>query len=126
MVLAYWGQQKSEAELATLLGTTPLGTPAGRLVRLQQFGFQVSYAPLTFSLLQAEIDQNRPVILLVRTIFLDYWDVDTAHAVLLVGYNEQQVWLHDPAFAEAPQIASHDGLLAAWGEFDYLAGIITP
>lgn len=125
MMLGYLGLSVTEEELATKLGTTPLGTTGRNLLRLQNSSLSVVYGPLTLPLIQTELDQNRPVIVLVSTIFLDYWQRDTAHAVVVVGYDEEHLFLNDPAFADAPQTATVDGFLAAWGEFDYLAGVIT-
>lgn len=124
MVLAYLGLSATEAELAARLGTTPLGTTGRNLLRLQDKSLFVAYGPLTLPLLKTELDQNRPVIVLVSSLFLDYWQKDTAHAVVVVGYDGDRVFLNDPAFAVAPQRATENGLLAAWGEFDYLASII--
>ena len=70
------------------------------------------------------LNANTPVIVLVRTMFLDYWQSDVAHAVVVVGYDEQHILINDPVFSNAPQRASESGFLAAWGEFDYLCGII--
>ena len=125
MVLSYLGLPATEEEVAARLGSTPIGTSGRYLLRLQSASLSVEYGPLTLSLLKTELDQNRPVIVLVSSIFLDYWQIDTAHAVVVVGYDDDWLFLNDPAFTDAPQTASVDGFLAAWGEFDYLAGVIT-
>ena len=70
--------------------------------------------------LLSALDAGQPVILFVRTGFLDYWQEDVAHAIVVVGVTEgQQFWLHDPALPTGPLIVSWDGLLAAWAEFSY-------
>lgn len=124
MVLGYLGLSATEEELAVQLGTTPLGTTGRNLLRLQDYLLSVVYGPLTISLLKTELNQSRPVIVLVSTIFLDYWQRDTAHAVVVVGYDDDHLFLNDPAFANAPQTVTVDGILAAWGEFDFLAGVV--
>jgi uncharacterized protein YvpB len=55
---------------------------------------------------------------------LDYWPVETSHVVLIVGYDEQNVYINDPAFAEAAHTVPWDAFLAAWAEFDEMAVII--
>ena len=126
MVLAYMGEQVSEQTLALQLETTPLGTPGGRLLRLSRYHrVDVEYIPLTLDLLHFHLRNNTPVIILVRTIFLDYWEKDTAHAVVVVGYDGETLLINDPAFVEAPQKATNNGLLAAWGEYDFYAGLLT-
>jgi ABC-type bacteriocin/lantibiotic exporter with double-glycine peptidase domain len=124
MVLNYWGIAASEADLAAQLGATPLGTPGSRLLRLQTSQLQVTYEPITLMQLQETLRQGVPVITLAQTIFLDYWEIDTAHAVVVIGLAEDSLFINDPAFENAPQKATIDGFLAAWGEFDNLAGII--
>ena len=125
MVLGYLGQRIDEAELARRLGTTPWGTPGQRLLRLARPALRVFFGPLTLPLIYDRLDAGTPVIALVRTLFLQYWQADLAHAVVVVGYDDQSVLLDDPAFDDTPQHATPTGFLAAWGEFDYLCGTIT-
>jgi ABC-type bacteriocin/lantibiotic exporter with double-glycine peptidase domain len=125
MVLRYLGQEVSEAELAAQLGTTELGTPGNRLLRLSSSTLHVDFGPLTLSLVYNKLNAGTPIITLARTLFLDYWQADLAHAVVVVGYDDEYLLLNDPEFEDAPQRATPDGFLAAWGEFDHLAGIIS-
>lgn len=118
------GQSTPEPDLATQLGTTALGTPGSRLLRLSSLDLEVNFGPLTLPLIYDWLNAHVPVIALVRTLFLDYWQIDMAHAVVVVGYDEQQIYINDPAFDDALQRATPNGFLAAWGEYDYLAGLI--
>jgi ABC-type bacteriocin/lantibiotic exporter with double-glycine peptidase domain len=124
MVLGYWGIQSTEVDLARQLGTTSMGTPGSRLVRLSSPTMQVFFGPFTLTMLKRHLEQRQPVIALVRTMFLDYWHDDLAHAVVVVGSDDDGLLLNDPAFDVAPQRASIDGFLAAWCEFDYLCASI--
>ena len=124
MVLSYLGHKISETSLATKLETTALGTPGNRLLRLNSSALLVEFAPLTLPLIYNQLDNATPVIGLVRTGFLDYWQADMAHAVIVVGYDDQHLLLNDPDFDDAPQRATEIGFMAAWGEFDFLAAII--
>ncbi len=124
MVLNYLGHDFSEAELATRLGTTSVGTPGRRLLRLSSLTLDVFFGPLTLALISNHLDNRMPVIALVRTAFLDYWQTDFAHAVVVVGYDDHSLLLNDPAFNDAPQRATPTGFLAAWGEFDNLCATI--
>ena len=68
---------------------------------------------------------GQPAILFVRTGFLGYWHKDVAHAIVVVGAEEdQQFWLHDPALPTGPVDVSWDELLAAWAEFGYRGAAI--
>jgi len=60
----------------------------------------------------------------VETDFLEYWDVGTPHAVVVIGLDGSSVYLNDPAFATAPQQTSLDGFLAAWTEMDDVVAVI--
>jgi predicted double-glycine peptidase len=71
------------------------------------------------------LTQGTPVIAFVNTQFLDYWNEETAHAVVVIGYDDGGVLLNDPAFDTVPQRASINGFLAAWGEFDYQCATVT-
>jgi hypothetical protein len=46
---------------------------------------------------------------LVHTAFLDYWQADLAHAVVVVGHDEEHLLLNDPAFDDAPLVSSPPG-----------------
>ncbi|MCB0211748.1 MAG: C39 family peptidase [Anaerolineae bacterium] len=124
MVLTYLEQPVTEAALATKLEATVLGTPGNRLLRLNSPTLLVEFGPLTLPLIYNYIDNGAPIIALVRTGFLDYYHVDMAHAVVVVGYDDQYLLLNDPDFDIAPQQATRNGFLAAWGEFDFLAATI--
>jgi len=125
MVLAYLEQEVGEVALAAQLGTTEMGTPGNRLLRLNSAGLSVEFGPLTLPLVYDGLNAGLPVVALVRTLFLDYWQTDLAHAVVVVGYDDEHLLVNDPDFDEAPQRATRTGFLAAWGEFDFLAGTIS-
>jgi uncharacterized protein YvpB len=52
----------------------------------------------------------------VSTVELPYWQISTDHAVLVVGMDGQRVYLHDPAFANAPIQVSMGAFELAWLE----------
>lgn len=120
MVLAYLGLARSEDEISQILGTQEFGTPSFAIQRLRAQGLRVTYREWSIPQLMTALDAGQPVILFVRTGFLDYWRKDVAHAVVAVGVREsQQFWLYDPALPSGPQVVSWNGLLAAWAEFGY-------
>jgi uncharacterized protein YvpB len=75
--------------------------------------------------LAAHLLHGEPCIVFLRTGELPYWQEDTGHAVVLVGMDEDVVYLNDPAFAQAPQRVSRGDFLLAWLEFDYDYAVIT-
>jgi ABC-type bacteriocin/lantibiotic exporter with double-glycine peptidase domain len=127
MVLAYWGQSVSEAEVAQILGTKAFGTPISNVQRLSQQDYQVILESLTLDQMKGHLQAGRPVISRVWTPMLDYWPhEDTSHVVVVVGFDEARVYLNDPALGEPAQAAEWDSFLAAWAEFDETAVIIYP
>jgi uncharacterized protein YvpB len=57
---------------------------------------------------------------------LDYWEVETSHVVVVIGFDESLVYLNDPAFSLVPQAVLWDAFLAAWAEYDETAVLIIP
>ena len=72
------------------------------------------------------LEAAQPVILFLRTGFLEHWQQDVVHAVVVIGHeHNQHFWLHDPALPHGPTSVSWEGLLAAWAEFGYRAAAIS-
>jgi hypothetical protein len=93
---------------------------------LTALGLEVVYREWSIPQLLAVLAAGQPIILFVRTGFLDYWQEDVAHAVVVVGAEEnQRFWLHDPALTTGPLSVSWNGLLAAWAEFEYRGAVIS-
>lgn len=103
MVLAYFGRDQSYERLALVLGTRWFGTPAANILRLDQLGVKVELAELSLDEISARIDRNQPIIAFINTASLPYWSTDTDHVVVVVGLDDQVVYLNDPYFAAAPQ-----------------------
>jgi uncharacterized protein YvpB len=55
-----------------------------------------------------------------------YWDANTSHVVVAVGFDDDFVYLNDPAYPPAGRAVLWDEFLAAWAEFDETAAIIYP
>ncbi len=124
MVLAYQKRQVSEAELAAILGTQSFGTPISHITKLQTYQYKIEYRSFSESELRACLRQALPLIARVWTGMLTYWSEETFHVVVVVGYDETNVYLNDPAFAAAPQSVVWDSFLAAWAEYDEVGIVI--
>ena len=125
MVLAYLGLERTEAEIAKVLGTREFGTPGFAIQRLRSWGLQVDFGTWTETELLSALAAKQPVIAFVKTGFLDYWQEDFAHAIVVVGASsDQQFWVNDPDRSQAPLMVSLNGLWAAWGEFSYQGAVL--
>ena len=125
MVLTYLGVDYSEAEISQILRTQGWGTPSYAIQRLDSSDIQVVYREWSISELLSALDAERPIIVFVRTGFIDYYQADFAHAVVVVaGNRDQQFWIQDPYQPTGPKTVSWDGLLAAWAEFGYRGAIL--
>ena len=125
MVAAYWEQPLLQADIAHWLSATRVGVPASRIQRLTTRGFDVTYRAGSLAELVTWLEKDVPCILFVRTGELSYWDIDTPHAVVLVGVEDEQAFLLDPAKVQIPAVVPVDELILAWSYFDYTYAILT-
>ena len=126
MVAAYWQQPLAQADIVRWLETRGVGTPASRIERLAQRGFEVIYRTGSLAELEAWLAQSVPCILFLRTGELPYWEVDTPHAVVLVGLEADGAYLLDPAVETAPVKVSPGDLMLAWSYFEYTYAALIP
>jgi len=126
MVLAHWGSAASEEEVAELLGINLWGVRASAIRRLSRWGWDVDYGRGARVDLAQWLQREIPVIAFVRTDFLEYWETDVGHAIVVVGMNDEQVHLHDPVMEKGPVSISAISFDAAWTEMDYGYAVIIP
>lgn len=126
MVAAYGEQPLYQGDLARWLKTTPIGTPARNIGRLQTYGFETAYQEGSFEFLTDSINNGTPCIIFLRTGSLPYWNVDTPHSVVLAGIEGEQVFLFDPAMPKAPQSVAIEAFMLAWSYADYTMATMVP
>lgn len=99
MALRYLGIDRSQADLARQMDATPhIGTVSRNVLNLQSFTLQVIYTEGTLELMRGWLERNVPVIAFVQTLELPYWGgTEARHAVVVVGIDEEDVYLLDPA-----------------------------
>jgi hypothetical protein len=126
MVLAHYGDRRTEAELRLLLDTQPGGTRVGNVMRLSGPAFEVYLRPSGLAELPTILAEYQPVIVFLKTGFLGYWSMDIAHAAVVIGLDATTVALNDPYFATAPQTTSLPSFEKAWAETGQLTALIRP
>lgn len=115
MVLQYLNISFSYRKLRTLLKIRPrLGTPFFNIERLERIGIKVTYQQGNLDTLQAHLQQGKPPIVPVDTSELPYWRYATYHAVVVVGIDDEMVYVNDPEFANAPIQLSRGDFDLAW------------
>lgn len=124
MVLDYLGQPTPYDQLTKLLRTQWFGTPSNNILLLQQIGLQVTLTEMPLDVVTDQLQKGLPVIAFVNTDDLPYWDESTDHAVIVVGIDDQFVYLNDPHFATAPQKVPHSAFELAQLRFDHRCATI--
>ena len=126
MVLAYFGTERSQDDLAKQMSMiVNAGTPASRVLRLASRDLHVLWQPGTVADLINAIVDGTPPILPVATRQLSYWREDTYHVVLLAGIDDidnpniddRPVLIYDPARDE-PMTIRLDELMLAWDDME--------
>lgn len=127
MVLTYQGRSVDPSWLHRVLESTKIGTPGFKVLNLERHGYSVTYSPATDDrvLVQA-LDAGVPPITLMLTSNLSYWNIQTAHAVVVIGIDEEVVIVNDPAFPTSSQRIARNEFMLAWSDFDYLYALIRP
>lgn len=74
--------------------------------------------------LRLNLEAGLPSIAFIATGQLSYWHETTGHAVVVVGLDEERIYLNDPAFADAPKQVSIDEFLLAWIDADQFYALI--
>ncbi len=121
MLLIYLGRSLDYARLQQLLNIQPYGAPAGNIRRLAQLSLNVTYSQTDLNGLETMIQQGRPVVVFVRTSELPYWSYSTDHALVVVGYDDDYLYVNDPDRdgTEIPIAVTRGDFELAWLERDY-------
>ena len=97
---------------------TDLGAPISNVRYLEKLGVTVIYRQGTWTDLLNHLTNGQPCLIPVDTDELPYWPVDSNHAVLLIGLDDDYVYLNDPAFSNGPLQVSRGDFDLAWLERD--------
>ncbi len=126
MILDYLGKQVRYGRLIKILKVTPdLGAPASNVKHLSLLNISVEYGSGSLDDLAKQIERNIPCIAFLHTMHLSYWSEAVRHAVVVVGMDEEGVYLNDPFSDIAPQSVSRLEFELAWGEMDNTYAVIT-
>jgi ABC-type bacteriocin/lantibiotic exporter with double-glycine peptidase domain len=133
MVLDHLHVPMSYSRIRQALGTTSEGTPFSRLSRLQSVGLKIMRGEGSLPILRAYLSASLPIIVDVDTSELPYWQMRTdipeneratAHAIVIVGIEDQALYAYDPDIEEAPQVIGIGDFELAWLIRDYRYAVI--
>jgi predicted double-glycine peptidase len=125
MALGYLGRATDYAQLIQLLKIKSFGAPAGNIRLLTTLGVTPIYSQTDMPGLETLLQQQQPVIVFVRTGDLPHWTYNTDHALVVVGYDENNVYVNDPDRQNAPIAVPRNNFELAWLERDYYYASIT-
>ncbi len=127
MVLAYMGIKTKFWRLRWLLGTKSFGTPFLHIRHLESLGITINTrANGSLAVLHQYLTQNYPCIVSIQTENLPYWNHNALHAVVVVGMDENYIYLNDPDLPDAPIPVMQGDFDLAWLAQDERYAVLLP
>ena len=131
MVLSRWQVEIAEMEVRRIIKTKPYsGTHPVNLLHLSELDFFAWPSEGTTDNLRQQVSSGVPVIAFLWTGALQYWTqregVDYLHAVVVVGWTETAVWVHDPALPQGPHEISWVEFNGAWRYTRHMMATVEP
>jgi ABC-type bacteriocin/lantibiotic exporter with double-glycine peptidase domain len=127
MVLAFFGRNVQEEEIARLLETHWAGTAFRQIARVDALGFDVTLGSGGLADLEAVYLRRTPLIVAVHTLLLPtYPPPGGRHCVVVAGATDTEVAIYDPDRHSAPDIVPATAFDAAWRIRQYRMAVLTP
>lgn len=124
MVIAFSGKSIPYDHLLKTLSITPSGAPRRNILRLTSLGVSVTYREATLPIIAEYLQAGHPVIAFVDSGELSYWTTATNHALVIVGMDNDHVYVLDPAFPPTPIAIAEGEFHLAWLNCDYMCAIV--
>ena len=124
IVLDYLQVPNDYDRLCQLLKVRHIGATFHNLKQLERLGVTVLVDKGEETDLRTSVELGLPPIVFVKTAELPYWDEALGHAVVVVGFEDNTIYLNDPAFPDAPKQAPVDEFLLAWIDADQFYALI--
>jgi len=131
MVLSHWQVELSEAEVRRIIRTKPYsGTHPVNLINLGELGFDGWPYEGTEYELRQRITSGEPVIVFLWTGALQHWTdregIDYLHTVIIVGWDNGAVLVHDPVLPTGPIEIPWAGFSDAWRYSRQMMTVVVP
>jgi predicted double-glycine peptidase len=131
MALSHLRVSVSEADVRRILKTRPYaGAHPINLLRLNELGYTGWPFEGTEQDLRQRVAAGQPVIVFLWTAALRHWadrgGVDYQHTVVVVGWDDAGVLVHDPMLSHGPTEVSWPGFREAWRYTRQMTAVIEP
>lgn len=131
MALAHWQVELIETEVRRIIRTKPYsGTHPMNLINLGDLGFDAWPYEGTEYELRQRIASDEPVIVFLWTGVLQHWanreGVDYLHMVIVVDWNDDVVFVHDPILPNGPIEIAWSEFKDAWQYSRQMMAVIVP
>lgn len=125
MILRYLEIPFRYERLLKVLETERHGTIFSKLHNLRSLHISLQVQEGNFQQIEEALATGLPVIVAVNTGELrSYWQSAVAHAVVIVGIDDEYVYVNDPALDDGPQHVTVAEFDLAWLEMDNLCCVI--
>lgn len=126
MILRRIGRPTSIKRLNRLLKVRQgIGAPFPNVRALSKLGVSVAYGVGDLNTLRRHIAEDHPVIVSVDTAELPYSDLTMPHVVVVVGFDDASVLIHDPDLTHGPIRVSIGDFDLAWFAMGEKFAVIT-
>lgn len=131
MILGHHHVEMAESDARRLLKTKPYsGAHPINLLQLSEFGFDAWPYEGTVAELKQRVHGGVPVITFLWTAALRHWaklgGIDYLHAVVVAGFDESIISIHDPAMQDGPMALSWSEFKDAWQYSRQMMAVIVP
>ncbi len=131
MALAYWQIEMSETEVRRIIRTKPYsGTHPVNLINLGDLGFDAWPYEGTEYELRQRIASGEPVIVFLWTGVLQHWadreGIDYQHTVIIAGWSDDAVLVHDPVLPDGPIEIPWAEFSDAWRYSRQMMAVVVP
>jgi len=126
MVLEYLGIRQSNNWLTKILQTTDIGTPFSNLKNLEKsLGVVVKLNDSDkLATFEPVIESGLPIIVALDSYNGDYWPHDSNHAVVVIGFDDNNAYINNPTVAET-EVVEIGTFMLSWSFRNFQYAIIS-
>lgn len=124
MVCEFLGLPFSYSQLVDLLRTRSFGTPFRNVKELEKHGLSVTIAHMDLSDITRQLANGLPVLAGLHTADLSYWSQAVDHGIVVIGADDEFVYVNDPSLEKGRQAIPIVEFELAQLDFDHLSAVL--